>query len=108
VLGDLPRDTQHLCWTSQKYILATLKEVNELAFLFGVQADPDLNSFGRVFGLDLHGLGVLGCFESSGRGGMAGPRDADGTQRLSSLNVAMAVDEVDVVTSLMLSMSFDP
>jgi hypothetical protein len=63
-------------------------EVDELALIFGVQADPDLNDFVIVFGVHLHGLGILDCFESTRRGGMAGLSDANGPRRLISLNSA--------------------
>jgi hypothetical protein len=66
VLGDLPRDGRHFYWTPHKYVLIVLEEVNELAFLFVVQADPDLDGLGRVFGVDLHGLSILGHIESTG------------------------------------------
>jgi hypothetical protein len=69
VLGDLPGDAPHLCQIARKYVLVVAEEVDELAFLFGVQADPNWNGFGRVFSVDLHGLGVLGRFESAKRWG---------------------------------------
>jgi hypothetical protein len=31
-----------------------------------VQSSLDLNGFSRVFGVDLHGLGILDCFQSIG------------------------------------------
>jgi hypothetical protein len=33
-------------------------EVNELAFLFGVQTGPDLHDFGRISDINLYGHGV--------------------------------------------------
>jgi hypothetical protein len=69
VLGNLSRDDRHLYQTPHKYVLVAPEEVDELAFIFRVQAGPDLNGFGSVFSVDLHGLGILGRFESVGRGG---------------------------------------
>jgi hypothetical protein len=45
--------------------MSPLKEVDKLAFLFGVQAGPDLDGLGRVFGVDLYRLSILGCFEGA-------------------------------------------
>jgi hypothetical protein len=40
VLGDLLGDARHFCRTPHKYFFVVLEEVNELTFLFGVQAGP--------------------------------------------------------------------
>jgi hypothetical protein len=66
VLNDLPRDARHLYWTPSKNVVVASEEVDELAFLFGVSADPDLDCLGRVLGVDLHGLGILGRLEGAG------------------------------------------
>jgi hypothetical protein len=65
VLDSLPGDAQHFCRTPCKYVLVTSKEVDELTFLFGIQAGLNLKSLVRVFGIDLHGLGILGHFEGA-------------------------------------------
>jgi hypothetical protein len=65
MLSDLLGDPQYLCWTPCKYVLIASEEVDELAFLFGVQAGPNLNGFGKVFGVDLHSLGILEYCESA-------------------------------------------
>jgi hypothetical protein len=65
VLDDFPGDAWHFCWAPRKYVLISSKEVHKLALLFGVQTGPNLHSFGKVFDIDLHGLGVLGHFESA-------------------------------------------
>jgi hypothetical protein len=44
-------------------------EVVELAFLFRVVSGSDWHDFSEETGIDLHSLGVLGGFESVGRGG---------------------------------------
>jgi hypothetical protein len=44
-------------------------EVDELAFLFRVQASPDLNYLRQILGVDLHDLGVLSGLEGTRRGG---------------------------------------
>jgi hypothetical protein len=59
VLGDFLRDAWHLCWAPRKHILVGLEEINEPAFLFGVQTAPDLDGLGRVSDIDVHSLGVL-------------------------------------------------
>jgi hypothetical protein len=69
VLGDFPGDAWHFYRAPCKYILVASEEVDELAFLFGVQTSPDLHGFGRVSDIDLHGLSILGRFESTGRQG---------------------------------------
>jgi hypothetical protein len=66
VLNDLPRDARHLYWTPCKNVVVASEEVDELAFLFGVSADPDLDCLDRVLGVDLHGLGILGRLEGAG------------------------------------------
>jgi hypothetical protein len=69
VLHDFLENTWHFCWAPQKYVLVASEEVDKLAFLFGVQTGPDLHSFGRVFDIDLHDLGVLGGLENARRRG---------------------------------------
>jgi hypothetical protein len=69
VLGDIRGNALHLCWTPSKYVLVASEEGNELAFLFGAQVSPDLNGFGRDFGINFHGFGILGRFESARCGG---------------------------------------
>jgi hypothetical protein len=65
VLNDFLGDVRHLCRAPHNYVLVALEEIDKLAFLFGVQDGPDLNSFGRVFGINLHGLSVLDRFDSA-------------------------------------------
>jgi hypothetical protein len=69
VLGDFLGDARHFCRAPHKCAHVALEEVDELTFLFGVQTDLDLYGFGRVSSIDLHGLGVLGHFESVERQG---------------------------------------
>jgi hypothetical protein len=69
VLGELPGDSRHFSRTPHKYVLVVSKEVDKLAFLFGVQAGPDLDGLGRVFGVNLYGLSILSYFEGARRGG---------------------------------------
>jgi hypothetical protein len=64
VLGDLLGDTRHFYWTPRKYVIIVSEEVKKLAFLFGVQAGLDFNGLGRVFNVDMHGLGILSSFQS--------------------------------------------
>jgi hypothetical protein len=66
VLGNFLRDAWHFYRAPRKYVLVASEEVNELAFLFGVQTGPDLHIFVRVSGINLHGLSVLDRFESVG------------------------------------------
>jgi hypothetical protein len=66
VLGKIPGDARHFCRTSHKYALIAPEEIDELAFLFGVQASPDLDGLGEVFDVDLHGLSILNRFENTG------------------------------------------
>jgi hypothetical protein len=69
MLSDFPVKAWHFCRALRKYVLVASKEVGKLAFLFGVHTSPDLHSFGRFFGIDLHGLSILGCLENTGRQG---------------------------------------
>jgi hypothetical protein len=64
VLGDFQADAWHFCRAQHKHVLVASEEVNELAFLFGVQAGFDLHSFGRVSDIDLYGLGILARLEN--------------------------------------------
>jgi hypothetical protein len=66
VLGDFLRDTQHFCWALRKHVPIALQEVGELAFLFRIQAGPDLHSFAWVLDINMHGLGVLVRLENAG------------------------------------------
>jgi hypothetical protein len=68
-LGDLPRDACHAHWSSSKNNFVALEEVDELTFLFGAQASPDLDGLGRVLSIDPNDLGVLGRLDGVGRGG---------------------------------------
>jgi hypothetical protein len=69
VHGDFLVDAWHFYRAPHKYVLIASEDVNEPAFLFWVQTGPDLHGFGRVSGIDLHGLSVLGRFESAGHRG---------------------------------------
>jgi hypothetical protein len=103
VLGDLTGDARHFCWTPCKYVLIAPEEVDELAFLFGVQVGSNLDGLCRVFEIDLHGLSIFSLFESTGQGGgMALPGDAEVAWRISSLNSTMAIM---AAASSMLSLS---
>jgi hypothetical protein len=65
VLGDLPGDTRHFCQTPHKYVLVVSEDVDELTFLFRVQAGPDLDGLGRVFRVDLYNLSIVSSFEGA-------------------------------------------
>jgi hypothetical protein len=54
------------CRAPHKYVLVVSNEVDKLTFLFGAQTGPDLYGFGRVFGINLYGLGVLVRLENAG------------------------------------------
>ena len=65
VLGVLPRDTRHVLGGPCEDILILTEEVDELAFLFVVEAgtyDNVLAAAG-VFWVELHFLGLLGGLE---------------------------------------------
>jgi hypothetical protein len=62
-------DAWHFCREPHKHVLVALEEVDELAFLFGVQTGLDLHDFGGVSGIDLYGLGVLIHLENAGHQG---------------------------------------
>ena len=65
VLGVLPRDTRHVLGGPCEDIPILTEEVDELAFLFAVEAgtyDNVLAAAG-VFWVELHFLGLLGGFE---------------------------------------------
>jgi hypothetical protein len=66
VLSDLSGDTWHFCRAPHKYVLVVSEKVNEISFLFGVYAHPNLNSLGGILGVDLHDLGILGHLEGTG------------------------------------------
>jgi hypothetical protein len=65
MLGGVLGYAQHFYQTPHKYVLIALQEVDELAFLFGVQAGPDLDGLGRVFSINLHGLSILDHFKNT-------------------------------------------
>jgi hypothetical protein len=65
VLGDFSGDAQHFYQDPRKDVPIASEEVDELAFLFGVQTGPDLHGFGRGFGIDLYGLGILVCLQKA-------------------------------------------
>jgi hypothetical protein len=69
VLGDIPGDARHFCWSSRKNVLVTPEEVDELAFLFGAQAGPDLDGLGWILNVDLYDLGILNSLEGARHGG---------------------------------------
>jgi hypothetical protein len=45
VLGNIPGDTCYFCRAPSKHVPIALEEVDELAFLFGIQTGPDLHGF---------------------------------------------------------------
>jgi hypothetical protein len=69
VLSDFSGDAWHFCRAPCKHVLVASGEVDELAFLFGIQTGPDLHGFGRNSGINLYGLGVLVHLENIGRWG---------------------------------------
>jgi hypothetical protein len=64
VLGDFLGDIWHFYRAPCKQVHIVLEEVDELTFLFRVQADPNLHRFGQVFGINGHSLGILICLEN--------------------------------------------
>jgi hypothetical protein len=70
MLGDLPQDAWHVRGPPCKGIMVGTREVNERAFQFGRELGPDLDSLGRVVGVDLNCLGILGWAKGAGRGGL--------------------------------------
>jgi hypothetical protein len=66
VFGDLPGHARYFCRSPCKNCFVALEEVNELTFLFGALAGPDLDGLGQVLSIDLDGLGVLGTLEEIG------------------------------------------
>ena len=70
VLGVLPRDTRHVLWSPCEDISILTEEVNELAFLFALEAGAHDNVLAAagVFWVELHFLGLLGGLE----GGLVG------------------------------------
>ena len=65
VLDVLPRDTRHVLWGPCKDIPILTEEVDELAFLFAVEAGAHDNVLAAagVFRVQLHFLGLLGGLE---------------------------------------------
>ena len=65
VLGVLPRDTRHVLGGPCKNIPILMEEVDELAFLFTVEAGAHDNVLAAagVFLVQLHFLGLLGGLE---------------------------------------------
>jgi hypothetical protein len=59
LLSDIPGDTRHFGWAPCKHVSIALEEVDEIAFLFGVQTSLDLHGFGWFPSIDLCGLGIL-------------------------------------------------
>jgi hypothetical protein len=66
VFSEFLGGTLHFCQAPCKYVLVVSEEVDELTFLFGVQTGLDLYNFRWASIINLHGLGVLGRFESTG------------------------------------------
>jgi hypothetical protein len=58
MLGNLPGDAWHFCRSLCKHVLVASEEVDELTFLFGAQAGPNLD-----------GIGILGSLEGTEHGG---------------------------------------
>ena len=79
MLGVLPRDTRHVLWGPCKNIPILTEEVDELAFLFAVEAGAhdDVLATARVFRVQLHLLGLLGGLERGLVGWLLG-RDLGG------------------------------
>jgi hypothetical protein len=69
VLRDLPRDAQNFCRSPRKHVLVASEEVDELTFLFGAKAGPDLDGLGQVLGINLDSLGILSILEGTRCGG---------------------------------------
>jgi hypothetical protein len=45
-----------------------MEEVDELIFLFGAEANPNMEGLDQVLSVDLDGLGVLGSLAGVGHG----------------------------------------
>ena len=96
VLGVLPRDTWHVLGGPCEDILILIEEVDELAFLFAVEAgayDNVLAAVG-VFRVELHFLGLLGGLE----GGLVGR--VQGRDRCSGGLACQGDDPVELVPLL--------
>lgn len=63
VLGDVPWDAWHISWFLGEDVPILTEELDERTFLFGRKISEDLRGLGRVLGMDLDLLGVLGQLE---------------------------------------------
>jgi hypothetical protein len=86
VLSGLLGDAQHFYRTPHKYVIVASKEVNELTFLFGFKLTPVWTVFALPSVSIYMALAALPTLKVPDKGGMARPVEADGSQRLSSLN----------------------
>jgi hypothetical protein len=78
VLGDFLGDVWNFYQAPHKSVLVASEEVNELAFLFGIQIGTNPHGFDMVFSLDLHGLGIVGCLKNIRRWGYGGAKQRCG------------------------------
>jgi hypothetical protein len=69
MFNDFSGDTRNFYRAPCKHVSVALEEVDELAFLFRIQAGPVLHSFSWVPDVDLQGLGVLVRLEKDERQG---------------------------------------
>jgi len=60
VLGKFPRDTRHVFGGPCKDVLILTEEIDELAFLFAVEAGADGHALGGVSRIQWYLPGVLG------------------------------------------------
>jgi hypothetical protein len=56
MLNQLLGQARHIRWFPHEYVIVGLKEANECAFLFVIQATSNQSSLGRVAFLQLDGL----------------------------------------------------
>src|SRR4051812_35893329 len=65
VLGVFPRYTRHVLWGPCKDVPVLMEELDELAFLFADESDPNDATLARLGGIQNNPLAVLGCLKCS-------------------------------------------
>src|ERR1041385_4949344 len=63
VLGKFPRYTRHVMWGPCKDVMVLTEELDELAFLFAAEPDPNDDTLAGVGGVQGGPLAVLGCLK---------------------------------------------
>jgi hypothetical protein len=90
VLDDFPGDSWHFCHAPHKHVLIVSEELNERAFLFGIQTGPDMHGFSGSPASICMALASLSILKMPDFVGMDGLSSAIGIRRLSSLSSAAA------------------